>query len=314
MQTTVIIAGNHAAQVGSQESPGSNLTQPSANVDSYNLDGDWGHILLTEVVVNGFIVGHYTFNITLPCQAQFYWGDLPSLVYILAGAIPASRQAGTSMPQGSYTYEEGGMMPVSADILPGRHEAVRVYCQQTLFDKLRGRDNPLSAPVTGYTVLPVGRSLRRDILTLVRGLAASGRDYLSLNQQCLELVAAFWKDTARSARVGSWEAKKDAAVAGLPPFIASHLSTDDLPLLSKESLAARCGLSPYQFHIRFHKVFGLSLADYLLKERMEAARNLLATTRSHLTEIAALTGYSEASSLSRAFRKYFGYPPSSVRA
>lgn len=314
MQTKVIIAGNLARQVGVLEASSASLAPPLANGDSYYLDGEWGSILLREVVVNGFIVGHYTLDITLACQAQIYWGDLPSLIYAIAGKIPASREAAPPLPQGFQTYEDGGAIPVTTDILPGRHEAVRVYFQQTLSDKLRGGVTPLPATMeTAFAVLAIDRKLRHDILGLARGIALAQRDYYHLNQRCLSLLEGYWKDVGRSIRLAGWETKKDAAIAALANYISAHLSIDDLPFLTKESLAARAGLPNYQFQARFRKIFRLSLADYLLEVRMEAARELLATTRSQLTEIAALTGYREASSLSRAFKKYFGYPPSMVR-
>jgi two-component system response regulator YesN len=53
--------------------------------------------------------------------------------------------------------------------------------------------------------------------------------------------------------------------------------------------------------------------DYLVKTRMQMARDLLLETDKPIKEIAALTGYSTKQSFLNAFKRYFHDTPGSFR-
>lgn len=78
-------------------------------------------------------------------------------------------------------------------------------------------------------------------------------------------------------------------------------------------LAAIANISPFHFHRIFKATIGESLAYYVKRLRLEYAAGQLQAARYSLSELAELTGYSSEQTLSRAFRQYFGIPPTAYR-
>lgn len=85
------------------------------------------------------------------------------------------------------------------------------------------------------------------------------------------------------------------------------------PSLSVVRLADLCGMTPGNLYLLFRELFGLSPSEYILKVRMENARLLLRNKNTTVSEAAALSGYSDIYSFSRAFKRVNGFPPSRGR-
>lgn len=83
--------------------------------------------------------------------------------------------------------------------------------------------------------------------------------------------------------------------------------------IGRERLAAQCGVSVRQLERLFRTDLGLSPAQYYLELRLVRARHLLRQTEMSVIQVAAATGFSSASVLSRAYRARFGAPPSGDR-
>ena len=88
-----------------------------------------------------------------------------------------------------------------------------------------------------------------------------------------------------------------------------HFSDD----LSIDGLAAIVGISGSHLAHLFRAETGTTVRDYVNKERVESARDLLAHTDENLTEIAAFVGFFDASHLSRVFHQLLGKRPSAFR-
>jgi AraC-like DNA-binding protein len=84
--------------------------------------------------------------------------------------------------------------------------------------------------------------------------------------------------------------------------------TYDSPL-TMTSLARRVGVSESSLKRAFQRVCGTSVFAYYQARRLEQAREMLASGRGSVTEIAFAVGYSSHSHFSRAFKRQFGYPP-----
>jgi two-component system, response regulator YesN len=80
-----------------------------------------------------------------------------------------------------------------------------------------------------------------------------------------------------------------------------------------ESMAARVNLSPAYFSRLFKKEVGMSFTDYLLRQRIGQARELLATTRMSVEEVTWSVGLENASYFHRAFKKLTGLTPRQAR-
>jgi AraC-like DNA-binding protein len=83
--------------------------------------------------------------------------------------------------------------------------------------------------------------------------------------------------------------------------------------LSTPQLAAIAGLSRSQFERVFHRLFGTSPMDYLLRVRVNAACRLLENTEQKCTDIALQCGFYDHSHFSRIFQRIMGIPPQSYR-
>ena len=104
---------------------------------------------------------------------------------------------------------------------------------------------------------------------------------------------------------------------GLPPralrrvreFIKAHLEAN----ISIRVLANIAGLSMYHFARAFKQSEGMTPHEYLVKCRVQRAKDLLAGTDLPLSEIALAAGFADQSHCARRFREQVGVTPSSYR-
>jgi AraC-like DNA-binding protein len=99
------------------------------------------------------------------------------------------------------------------------------------------------------------------------------------------------------------------ALKRIEEHIESHLDS----ALDVEELAAIVRMSSSHFTRSFHKSVGLTPHRYVIRNRVMRARELLATTKMPLTEIALTTGFSDQSHFSRRFHEIVGIPPGAFR-
>lgn len=71
--------------------------------------------------------------------------------------------------------------------------------------------------------------------------------------------------------------------------------------------------SPVYCDTVFKKDMGVSIIDYLLTQRVNAAKRLLIEGTSTLSEIARLTGFEDSNYFSRVFKKRTGYTPTAYK-
>jgi transcriptional regulator GlxA family with amidase domain len=83
--------------------------------------------------------------------------------------------------------------------------------------------------------------------------------------------------------------------------------------LSVPLLADRAGLGERTFARRFKKATGDTPLEYLQYLRIRKARSLLETTDETVEVITSRTGYEDASSFRRLFKKATGLSPSAYR-
>lgn len=83
--------------------------------------------------------------------------------------------------------------------------------------------------------------------------------------------------------------------------------------LTVEELADRAGLSPRQLHRKFREVFGLSVQDFFIKTRIQAASDALLHSDLTIAQIAADFGFCDQSAFTQLFRKHTGLTPRRFR-
>lgn len=92
-------------------------------------------------------------------------------------------------------------------------------------------------------------------------------------------------------------------------FIQAHLGQD----LSLEALAGQTGFSPYHFARLFRQTTGESPHQFVVRQRIERAQQLLEKTDVPLSHIALESGFTDQSHLTRAFKRHLGQTPGAYR-
>jgi len=82
---------------------------------------------------------------------------------------------------------------------------------------------------------------------------------------------------------------------------------------SLNELAQHVGINVFKLKQGFKQVYGTTVFGILQEERMKRAQALLETTTMLIHEVALQTGYKNLSNFTAAFKKRFGYPPSSLK-
>ncbi|MDD6879761.1 MAG: helix-turn-helix domain-containing protein [bacterium] len=98
-------------------------------------------------------------------------------------------------------------------------------------------------------------------------------------------------------------------VTDISNYVRHHLSEP----VNIEALAKAMFFSRTHLAAKFKKETGVTLTDFILKEKTEEAQRLLRYTDKHLTAISAYLGFSSQSHFTNVFRKYTGKSPNEYR-
>lgn len=104
--------------------------------------------------------------------------------------------------------------------------------------------------------------------------------------------------------------KTPAWAQEMKEIIQDHIDTN----ITLKEISKDLNISPSYLSREFSKYFGeLSFGEYIQQQRIEKAKELMATATYSLTEIAYLTGFSDQSHFTRIFKKITGQNPSDFR-
>ncbi len=164
----------------------------------------------------------------------------------------------------------------------------------------------VSTPETREAALVIGQRLRQEIEGQQPGWQTSVR---------LDLLRLLF-DLSRD-----W--KPPQVAGGRLRFRASHLGRIMPALtllhqrgargLSLTEAAAACNLRHAQFGLLFRQTMGLSFGRFRLRARLAVVQHLLLTTDGSTEDIAAQSGFVDASHLHRSFVQHYGCTPAAFR-
>jgi two-component system, response regulator YesN len=88
-------------------------------------------------------------------------------------------------------------------------------------------------------------------------------------------------------------------------YVGRHLNDR----LRVKDIAEHLGVHPYYLGRLFKEQTGVTITDYVHRERVDVAKQMLVNRQSTLSDVAAWVGYSDAEYFSRKFREIVGVPP-----
>lgn len=107
------------------------------------------------------------------------------------------------------------------------------------------------------------------------------------------------------------DTEKKTRLCAAVDYMREHYSSDEL---KSSELAEMCGVSAEYFRRIFKSVYGVTPREYIKQLRMERAGELLLSGKRKITEVAAMSGYSDLSQFSRKFKEFYGVSPREYRA
>lgn len=130
---------------------------------------------------------------------------------------------------------------------------------------------------------------------------------LPLRRFMIELLSHYSGEMRRHAsNMPVYSTTKGKAVA-LRDYLLANLSDSELGTLHE--LAKRFYITIKPLAKEFKLLTGLTISQFILEQRLERAKQLLAETRSPLIDIAITTGFTDASHFIKKFKQKYGYTP-----
>ncbi len=105
------------------------------------------------------------------------------------------------------------------------------------------------------------------------------------------------------------ETESGSIIEAATEYISAHLSEE----ITRETIAKETHVSESYLSHLFPKETGMSLTDYITKERMTLAKSLLGTSTLPVQMVAIKAGYNNISYFIRTFKKTFGITPNDYR-
>jgi AraC-like DNA-binding protein/PAS domain-containing protein len=205
-------------------------------------------------------------------------------------------------------------------------EARYVAVNETLARRCGFRDSQalIGRKASEVFAAPLGERFEaQDLKVIAEGLSIRAKMELHLYPDGGEGWCLTWKEPlidASGVIRGLIGVSRDAPALAGPAAVAAALSATlayiddhlDEPLRIPE-MAARAGLSPFQFDQRIRALFGLSAGQYLSRMRIDRACDRLKHTDAPLSELALECGYGDQAAFTRQFHKSVGLTPGAYR-
>ena len=163
------------------------------------------------------------------------------------------------------------------------------------------------AAFAGGAFSPAGRQLHRGLTRLdepsAPGIESPGIESLAIES----LLLAFADERAGGGR----------PARGAPPRwllnVRDRLHSGANSRLTLTALAAEAGVHPVHLASTFRRFFGVTVAHYLRRLRVDYACRAIAGSASPLAQIALDAGFADQSHLGRAFKRTTGMTPAAYR-
>ncbi|MBB6250330.1 helix-turn-helix transcriptional regulator [Nitrospirillum iridis] len=149
---------------------------------------------------------------------------------------------------------------------------------------------------------------RDEIAALLKNALALLENDSAAAAICLQRAAELLRDRAAEA---------PPVTGGLAPWqvrrVQGHICQHLADAVRIRDVAALARLSTSYFSRAFRITFGMPFTQYIIQQRMECAKRLMATTDEPLSHIALTCGLADQAHLTRLFRQTMGATPAAWR-
>lgn len=224
------------------------------------------------------------------------------------------RQREAADPHAATNYENG----VCAAISLGRSDLlIRRMAASTggnigmmSPDELRQRRYTFISFATLVSRAAIRGGLPEETAFLLSDLYCQRMDSLSSPASIDQLIMGMAMDFCEKVAKSRLPQQVSPVVQKALSYITVHLHES----FGMEELSRHCNLCRRSLTIRFQKEVGMTVGEYVQREKIEEAKFLLRHTKIGLPEIAAYLDYSSQSYFTQIFRKHTGKTPQQYRA
>lgn len=271
---------------------------------------------LNAVLLDGVILGSFHTESELPAGLTIYMGFK---------ANGTTRYSEISLPHQSlpnilYVYS-AEPAPIEQNTRPGPYRTVAIHFseeefrQMLLEDCLDVAERDLiikglqtNGPAHFWNAGPHHLESLQALFTN----DMTGLDHkLFVTQTILGLLRALLRHVTQNAAQEGDTDNKGLRVKDIRQMhdVALHIENNLSQKLTLSAVARAVGCSESQLKQTFPRIYGDSLAHYVLKLRMNVARTMLASGGVTIQQVAAHVGYSNQASFTTAFKNYHSMTP-----
>jgi AraC-like DNA-binding protein len=206
----------------------------------------------------------------------------------------------------SYVLGSNSFFWLSPDVPHDMRWSPRFVFTELWFRAVRGGEilrlsEPAAVQEHAEELWPLMRGVEEELMSGLRWGEQKIRHLLAL--VAIETARLRARGTEDSRLLGMSQRRR------LSEFARQHVADR----LSPADLAEVVGLSPDYFSRVFHRTFGCSPRDWLVRERIREASRMLTETPLAVFQVARHLGYANVSQFSRQFREVLGVSPGRYR-
>ncbi|MES2780052.1 MAG: AraC family transcriptional regulator [Bacteroidota bacterium] len=256
------------------------------------------------------------FNCPLESKKETIWTDQSYFVYVLEGTkiwhIP---DKAFELKQGQCLFVKKGAHIIE-QVFDTTFCLIVFFISDNFIANTLG-NHQLQEPVSANGSMPVISYIHTDnsLHAFFNSIATYFMDYQKVNTDLLELkfreLILNVINDPHNKEVTSYFHSLTANNHG--ETMRKILEENFQYNLRIENYARLCGRSLSAFKRDFETYFKTTPGKWLLARRLQHARILIHTSEKSISEIAFESGFENSSHFSRAFKQYYGYPPTDAR-
>lgn len=250
--------------------------------------------------------------------------EFTEMIYVAGGAgVHQYNREKAEIKRGNVLIIQPGMMHAYRVARGSYLKLYRIMFHQRLLDGEWATLNHASAYIDPYFIDPsmVSNKTFQSCLSLTSGqqfelVLLLDRIYSEYSKKSwgyhcmirMQLMEMFLY-LGRWSASGHHEVEKHDEYEEICNYVKQHY----MKQISLKQMCSYSGMSQSAFTMNFKKAAGVSFIDYRNKVRIEAAKDLLATTDLTVTMVAQKVGFRDISNFNRTFKRFEGCTPHAFR-